>query len=485
MDNMASIVKGNFLANFLGNGMNHKNPYIKVFFSLLMVFGLTSPREIFNYLGSFNLKRLIQWKQVYIEFQSEQANTYEDIHIRCSEEMRAIFHYMDKEKINLYKKKRMKNDVSAMQIPIGQFQLSTKENHPIIPTGKLWLTNRIYVMIYISEKNTESKRHGNKMIHQIQLFLYDSRGDLNFLHEFLNTLVKEYQKYSRSYDPEDLKVYTVVDVDVDGVYGVSRNLKTNHIKDTYYPSEIQKIIQTSEPMNILAYGEPGTGKTKMATAIAGKQKKDIIEVDLSVIENSADLYRLFNLKGMYVNGVLVKINPENVIFLIEEIDRRNPTLVMKKEIWETMKNKKDTNLEELSKQINGQIKEKTNHIDIDNLGTMVQNVEKTQSTINIGDLLTVLDGVTPLDMTVFITTNHIELLDKALTRAGRVYKVKLTYLTKEQIQVILCDMFHVSLQTLQQYTIQENKYTISEVCELCKHSQNLNECIEKLNKNIR
>jgi hypothetical protein len=120
----------------------------------------------------------------------------------------------------------------------------------------------------------------------------------------------------------------------------------------------------------MLYGEPGNGKSSMTLALANELSMDLYTLNLSAVTNDKSLSALI---GDVTN---------DSILLIEDID-----------IFTS---------------------------------TVSRNTEKETPTL--AGLLNALDGVaTPRGLITFITTNHVDSLDPALIRPGRIdYKLELT-----------------------------------------------------------
>lgn len=140
--------------------------------------------------------------------------------------------------------------------------------------------------------------------------------------------------------------------------------------------------------NALLYGKAGTGKTSAIKAIGSYLQKPLYYVDLSKVETNDE-----------VNEIFRKINQNSNssgIIVLEDIDCMTDIVYQREE----------------------------------------SEVKNSQFTLS--NLLNVLDGVaTRDDMVVLMTTNHVQKLDSALIRAGRMdLSIELTECDDYQIKTI-------------------------------------------------
>jgi len=142
-------------------------------------------------------------------------------------------------------------------------------------------------------------------------------------------------------------------------------------------------------LGFLFHGKPGNGKSSLAYAIAKTHSKNIYKVNLSVD------------KSNFINQI--STIREGSVVLFEDIDTCNTSHDRNK-------------IEESSKEKN-------------------ENLNK----LELGDILEVLDGYCYLkDCIIIMTTNHIDKLDSALIRSGRVdHKFEFTNASNEQITEII------------------------------------------------
>jgi len=143
----------------------------------------------------------------------------------------------------------------------------------------------------------------------------------------------------------------------------------------------------------LLHGPPGTGKSSLIRAIAGEIGYDICILSLSSKDlTDDDLNRLMN------------VTPEKCIILLEDVDA-------------AFKSRDSGDSDEAS----------TSHLAYEG---------SSSSKVTFRGLLNALDGVASTEGRIlFVTTNHIEKLDPALIRSGRVdCRVHIDYPTVHQIE---------------------------------------------------
>jgi ATP-dependent 26S proteasome regulatory subunit len=166
-------------------------------------------------------------------------------------------------------------------------------------------------------------------------------------------------------------------------------------------------------LNILLYGEPGTGKSSTIEAIATYLNKPIYYVDMKEAKTNNDLKLIFD----HVNLVTVG----GGIIVMEDIDAM--TSCVHKRINAETKDGHTTNKHQ-------------EHTVVD---VMSAN-ESPELTLEF--FLNILDGVLTVDKSIFITTtNHIEKLDPAFYRAGRFnLKIELSACNHDQLNYIYKNM---------------------------------------------
>lgn len=144
-------------------------------------------------------------------------------------------------------------------------------------------------------------------------------------------------------------------------------------------------------LGILLHGEPGTGKTSLIKAIAGYLNYSIYYLSPSKLDK--------------IELAMSSI-PNNCVVVIEDIDTNN--------ITHNRENSTKPN--------------KTG-----------QNIFDSLNSLSLSEILNSLDGMLSSHGRVLIaTTNHIEHLDKALIRAGRIdLKIEIGFVNNEILQLFL------------------------------------------------
>ncbi|KAF7115525.1 hypothetical protein RHSIM_RhsimUnG0053100 [Rhododendron simsii] len=161
----------------------------------------------------------------------------------------------------------------------------------------------------------------------------------------------------------------------------------------------------------LLYGPPGTGKSTMIAAMANLLNYDVYDLELTAVENNTELKKL-----------LIEITGKSII-VIEDIDC-SLDLTGHRKKKKTEKETEDKNEEEEEKK-----------------QTDLKNREGERfSKVTLSGLLNFIDGLWSAcggERIIVFTTNHVEKLDPALIRRGRMDKhIELSYCSFEGFKVL-------------------------------------------------
>ncbi|KAK1690428.1 mitochondrial chaperone bcs1 [Colletotrichum godetiae] len=158
----------------------------------------------------------------------------------------------------------------------------------------------------------------------------------------------------------------------------------------------------------LMYGRPGTGKSSLSMSVAGCFGLDIYVVSLAAINDG------------HLNALFREL-PQRCVVLLEDVDAVGTSL---------------------SRDIDAD--------DLDSGSDVSRRSPKSHGSVSLSGLLNVLDGVASQDGRVLImTTNHIEHLDDALIRSGRVDK-KIEFQLADAVvaRKLFCHVFEQSIEEL-------------------------------------
>lgn len=188
----------------------------------------------------------------------------------------------------------------------------------------------------------------------------------------------------------------------------------NNIADKIY-EDIQYFLKSKElyvqnnilyKRNYLLYGNPGTGKSSLIFALASKLNFKIKAIDLKSLTSVSDILRNIT-------------ETSKTIYVFEDIDALST----------------DIKERDMDKNSGNAPKAQSSSAPRD------LAPGKRMEGINLSDILNVLDGLYTAEGAIcFFTTNHIEMLDKAFLRDGRMdYKVELTDLDNETANHMIND----------------------------------------------
>ncbi|CAI0455797.1 unnamed protein product [Linum tenue] len=181
----------------------------------------------------------------------------------------------------------------------------------------------------------------------------------------------------------------------------------------------------------LLYGPPGTGKSTMIAAMANLLDYDIYDLELTTVKDNSELRKL-----------LIETTSKSII-IIEDIDcsidltgqRRKE----KKKYESSQRKKKKKAKKKTTKK--GESEEEKEGED-GNGDEEVESEDETESSskVTLSGLLNIIDGIWSAsggERVIIFTTNHVEKLDEALIRKGRMDKhIELSYCDFEGFKVL-------------------------------------------------
>jgi len=213
---------------------------------------------------------------------------------------------------------------------------------------------------------------------------------------------------------------------------------------------------------LLLHGEPGCGKTSTIKAIANMTQRHIVSVPLKNVKTISDLYNA--LYGGKINKTSIPMNKR--LYVLEDIDCAGLDDIMKKRVAKG--HDEPEKAAEINPNENDENKKPEQKVE-----------EKTE--IKLSDLLEAFDGVLEMKGRMMVmTTNHLERLDPALIRPGRVnLSLEFKRCTKESIGEFFETFFpNVSLDMK---NVQDGVWTPAEVAQICiNHQDDVELAMEKI-----
>lgn len=218
----------------------------------------------------------------------------------------------------------------------------------------------------------------------------------------------------------------------------------------------------------LFYGEPGTGKNAMVTAMALHDNRHILDISFDLIKTNSELNKLLNLESIHninfkrsqiiimfdefhigLNKIMAKLNPIN----------RNPM---------TMVNSICNKIEKFTSSDECEVNE-----------TFTNDDE-----INIGEILSMFDGSLNYNGLIIVAlTNYIDKIYEPLKRPNRLTPIYFTYMRNIDVINLLEKYYKITLNSDQIKYIPDRKITPVVMRLLCeKYENNLNELLEEFNR---
>jgi chaperone BCS1 len=262
--------------------------------------------------------------------------------------------------------------------------ISQKEGNPVLTVGYgthlLFFNKRPFIVRrYKVNENSASEEVKEEI----------SIWTLGRSHQVMQNLIEEVNKLYRN--NKVLKIY-----ESDGRYWNACSLTTKRsidsvilkegnkekILDHIVKFEKRKELYTNNGIpyktGIVLHGPPGTGKSSIIKSIASHLNRDLYIININDVTDSG------------LKNLMSDVDPQSII-AIEDIDSVEASL---------------------NRTTNSRIKTKA--------GNVISNSMKFEK-LSLTGLLNTLDGISsPTDIITIITTNHLEKLDPAIIRPGRV-----------------------------------------------------------------
>lgn len=277
---------------------------------------------------------------------------------------------------------------------------------------------REYVIKRIAEYDKYmDEQQKNKLYH----FVYTGKKDSGL--QFSHTILSDFDDSSKTNYVGFNHIFN------DSKDKIERDIKRLHDISYYQRNGLKR------KKGYLFYGPPGCCKSYTVTAIAVQDKRHIIEIPMSRIKTNSELEALLSLNE--IHGI--KFNDNTKLILFDEIDTGGEAV--NKRVYEQSNNK-----------LKSEEKENKDKDKDTKLGKVIFDALSSSSEyhkpdeLNIGTLLSRIDGVGNYDGIMIIATTNCETkLSPALCRHGRLDPIYFGYSRKIDIINYIEHRFNVKL----------------------------------------
>ncbi len=331
----------------------------------------------------------------------------------------------------------------------NNFIIKTASNMEIIP-GILFDCNT-----KLLQNGSDDSRN---TIYTTVFTVKSKKYNTNYIFDFVNQIIDEYKLYERSLhrNKQFHFIYQSLDEEKlifskNAFVDTENNVCNYETFDTIYSEHKDSIIRTvnrltdidyfkrtgnRQKAGFLFYGPPGCGKTSHVIALANYTKRHIIEIPLSRVKTNEEIEQI--LSQDKINGIEIK-NSE-IILLFDEIDQLN--------------------FNDLKTAMNMPMTFMTGPME--NSDSPSKKNKKSDDKINLGCLLSRLDGVGNYNGLIIIaTTNHIEKLPDALYRDGRLTPVYFDYCNRKDIVNIIEHNYSIKLSDSQKALLPDREQKLA------------------------
>lgn len=211
------------------------------------------------------------------------------------------------------------------------------------------------------------------------------------------------------------------------------NLINKFKNKEFYP----KHINADPKLGIILYGPPGTGKSFFVLCLANELDRQIVNVDMSQIKTCKQF-----------DEMLSKLILKNTILFMDEIDC--VIGVIKSRTSNTNGSLEDDRNDIVDKELESLMNLYINTADIEHKKELLNKIEdhkkQTREQLTLSHILQKLDGIYDTsDRVIVACTNHIDKIDPALLRPGRLgIKIHMDYCTKDTIVNIICHYLSIT-----------------------------------------
>jgi len=446
---------------------------------------------------------------------------------------RALNHYVAKRISNNNKDSNISSMVEVIKKEFDQYRDTETMDFLLLPVQKdkikICDINNIYLEILVDREQKEDEKDRKKTYSNEKFYTYKisipGKNKFHILDSFMKKQIEEYEKDMEDKDTAKQHIYEYITSEVDDDNRTSKKfLKYPFCSNKFLDKNIffdgkarlieyiDRFIKVTDDKNryeqeyedagvtfkagILMYGPPGCGKSCTIRGILNRTGRQGILIPWSKIRTCGELCSL--IRNPTINNKEYRLR--DVCFIVEDFDANSnevlkartsskSTTTSMSQISSVTKDELDLVDEEKVEDLN-----KTELInELNKTKKLLETAKLVSSTTNddltLECVLNLLDGIVELHHAMFIfTTNHLENIDPAFLRPGRIdYILEFKKASVETIREMVEYRFRSYNIDLVQHEEQFDKMvdevlSPAEVQNICfKYSaDNINDCIDEL-----
>ena len=378
------------------------------------------------------------------------------------------------------------------------------------------------------------------LLYNLKIYLKDNSNDISKIKNWLENIQTQYETHQKKQLDKQKKIFTMTkQEDIiewyeeefisgktwDNLFCLNKDIIKNKLDFFINNKSWYKKRGIPWTFGVLTYGPPGCGKTSLEKVFINYLDRHGVQLNIDENTTYKEIREIFY--NPYINGKFIPLKKR--IYIIPDIDAMGKVLLKRSESNDSFKNLSflDKNLDNNSDGDGDNdhfIEENTDvdKLEIENtilknenkiLEQKIKNYEKpnkhTDSNYNIytpgssslydsnffdlmkkknhgitlSQILNLLDGIVELDGRVLIAcTNHVNKLDPALIRPGRIdCVVELGLCDLSMIKQIIENFYETTITIDEIKNIEENKISPCKVYEICfRNTNNMKEAIKIL-----
>ena len=402
---------------------------------------------------------------------------------------RAIMHYITTKNNNIY---RIREDAE-----FDWEDVEKRSQYLIDQLKDFKLDENIYGKIRREEREKNRNPDTNNIItiEYDTITVFSSKHNLTYLQKWVDDRLKEYKEHlKRTSNDKQLFITVAGDSNDDSKKKKNKNKNNNGLlvesvewessitfKNSYFQNMdeiIKKIdfflnnkkwyMERGVPYNlgILLYGEPGCGKTRFIKQLMNYTGRHGIDIKLNDSMDFTDLQNVIYKEELDETHII----PQNQrILIFEDIDALGD--VVKDRDLKKSESNLSINESHFVSVGNGDFNNNGNNINNGNNNTLSNFFKisnQTKQNNNLSYLLNMLDGIHECSGRILImTTNKLDVLDKALIRPGRIdIKINFQKCSLYDISRMIKSFWNIDIPSDTILPEIERKYTNAEIINI-------------------